>query len=88
MGQTIYADALYMWDPLEQNCPEGNFVPKLSKLIKLAALAECFSLPDYAMEILSAAGKCRLINKNKEEKLVKLLEDNRIVAKYDRNSVL
>jgi hypothetical protein len=83
MGQTIYADALYMWDPLEQNSG-----PKLSKLMKLAALAECFSLPDYAMEILSAAEKFRLINKSKEEELVKLLERNRIVAKCDRNNVL
>ncbi len=87
MGQTIYADALYMWDPLEQNCPGGKYEAKSSKLMKLAALAECFSLPDYAMEILSAAEKCLLISKGKEKELVKLLEDNRIVAKYDRNKI-
>jgi hypothetical protein len=85
MGQAIYADALYLWDPLSKDNRKGALDSKIPKLMKLAALAECFSLPDYSIEILSVAEESGLIGRKKRDELIGLLKGNRIIARYDRN---
>ena len=53
VGQMIYGDVLYLKDPIA--APDCVLVGQAAKLRKLIALAEFFSLPDYAMELLDFA---------------------------------
>lgn len=87
IGQAIYADALYLWDPFGEKERRAKSHPKVQKLLKLALFAECFSLPDYAIEILSLARNKNLIDASVKEQLIDLLYSNEIVDRYDRNKM-
>lgn len=85
VGQTIYADALYLKDPVEYNNLPDDIDLKRVKLLKLASLAEYFSLPDYGMEILELMASLELINKKEADRLISLLDKNNIIGKRDRS---
>lgn len=85
VGQTIYADALYLKDPVAYNNLPNDIDMKRLKLLKLAALAEYFSLPDYGMEILELMVNLELIDKKEADRLINLLDKNKIIAKRDRS---
>lgn len=84
VGQTIYADVVYLKDPI--GAP-AKFAPQSvwrDKLLKLIALAERFSVPDYAMEIAEFARREGIIGTVEEAAIVALLHDNRITRYNDR----
>ncbi len=85
VGQTIYADALYLKDPVEYNNLPDDIDQQRVKLLKLAALAEYFSLPDYGMEIIELATSLALIDQKEATRLVNLLDHNEIIGKRDRS---
>ena len=86
VGQIIYGDAIYLKDPIEHPFPDNiDSDAKKIKLLKLAALAEYFSLPDYAIEILMLAADVKLIENSDVDRLVELLKKNQILAKRDRS---
>ena len=53
VGQMTYGDVLYLKDPVA--APDDAVAGQAAKLRKLIALAEFFSLPDYALELLDLA---------------------------------
>lgn len=85
IGQTIWADALYLKDfCCDKNQLLNTDLNRL-ELIKLAALAEYFSLPDYAMEILSFARNLRLMDDSEEKRFIDSLAANQIISRRYRN---
>lgn len=85
IGRIVWANALYLKEPLEHGPLRGDPETQRIKLLKLAALAEFFSLPDYAIELLAQAKDLGVIDTARYERLVKLLYANRIVAQNYRN---
>jgi hypothetical protein len=88
VGQTIYADALYLKDPIEYDSLPADIDAKQLKLLKLAALAECFSLPDYTIEILLFARCLRLIDEDEKNRLTNMVNANHIIKRYSRVELL
>lgn len=81
VGQMTYGDVLYLKDPLSR---DGLFLPS-TKLLKLAALAEFFSLPDYALELIDLAREHGDIDEARAATMVEAVAANAIVAYHDRN---
>lgn len=86
VGQIIYADALYLKDPIGYNI-ELDKNDKRIKALKLIALAEYFSLPDYSMEILAYSKAQGLISNTEEIYMTELLLKNQITARRNRNEI-
>jgi FkbM family methyltransferase len=82
VGQTVWGDALYLRDPIVSPVPAG--ADARVTLLKLAALAEFFALPDYAMEILAHARATGALTAAEEARGQELLARNRIVARRYR----
>lgn len=80
IGQTVYANALYLKDPIES----GEFLNKKMQgyfsLLKLACLAEFFSIPDYAIELISYGEDNEIIETSLSKQLIKLIESNKPVS--------
>jgi FkbM family methyltransferase len=87
IGQTIYADVVYLKDPI--GFPDKFAIngPIRDNLLKLAAIAERLSVPDYALEIVEFAGKAGLISSAEEEEFSTLLRANSIIRYNDRRLV-
>lgn len=80
VGQMTYGDVLYLKDPLA-----GGMQLTPDRLVKLTALAEFFSLPDYALELIELGVAQGLHGTAEAEAMAGLVEANRIVAYHDRN---
>ncbi|MBE9028744.1 FkbM family methyltransferase [filamentous cyanobacterium LEGE 11480] len=50
-GQLLWADALYLRDPLQTHAPE--WTQTAESLLKVACIADLFNLPDYAIELMT-----------------------------------
>jgi FkbM family methyltransferase len=78
LGQITYGEALYFWDPImgSNHPPEGE-AGRL-KLLKLASLAEFFSLPDFAIEILMFAQDLGIMDSKESAYLIDLRSDSQM----------
>lgn len=81
VGQMTYGDVLYLKDPL---AADGMALAP-EKLMKLTALAEFFSLPDYALELIDHARSRGDIDAARASALAAAVEANVIVGQHDRN---
>lgn len=87
VGQVSYADVLYLKDPVEHPdkfCDSGR---ERDQFIKLIALAEYFSVPDYAIEMAETAHKKELLTPAEYDSILELLQQNKILKINDRNKV-
>ena len=83
-GQIIYGDVLYLKDPVEywdKFCKKGL---EREKLLKLIALSEFYSAPDFGIELLEFGEKKGLISNEERSAYTPILFSNRIVKTYDR----
>ena len=80
VGQMTYGDVLYLKDPIAG----GEPLPAV-KLLKLIALAEFFSLPDYALELIELALTRGDIDEPDASALRDAIEANSITGFNDRN---
>jgi FkbM family methyltransferase len=97
VGGISYGDALYLKDPIAFDQARDNPTAKgrrfcrldleREKVIKLMALAEYFSVPDYALEVADHAAKRRLLTSDEVADLAASLRDNKIVRWNDRNAM-
>jgi len=85
LGQIVYADALYLKDPIQYNIKSDNSQELRSKLLKLSSLAECFSLPDYSIEILNYSRERGALDGKEEKFFSNLILSNKIEGIRDRN---
>lgn len=83
VGQMTYGDVLYLKDPVA--APDDALIEEPAKLRKLIALAEFFSLPDYAMELLDLAAARNQIPAAAAETARGDLAANAITRVNDRN---
>lgn len=49
-GQVLWADAIYLRDPLQDNCPAYFKQPE--QILKLACIADVLDFTDYEIELL------------------------------------
>lgn len=95
VGGVSYGDVLYLKDPLafhqkdnnpsndgHQFCKPGD---ERDKMIKLILLAEFFSLPDYAIEIIEHAGSLGLLSDSEVDVMSESVKMNVITSWNDRN---
>jgi FkbM family methyltransferase len=97
VGGISYGDAVYFKDPVafEQReissiDPERHFCkPSLErdKLLKLIALAEFFSVPDYAIEVAEYGVRKGVFTDSEFEQFVVKLKSNQIIQWNDRNNM-
>ena len=95
VGGISYGDALYLKDPLAFEQKHNNPTaaghrfcqPDLmsDKIIKLIALAEFFSLPDYAIEIAEYGQKRDLLSDPEFHDIIARINANTITSWNDRN---
>lgn len=81
VGQMTYGDVLYLKDPVAGRQP----ALQADKLLKLIALAEFFSLPDYALELIDFAHMRGDIDGARSADLSAAIAANEITAIHDRN---
>jgi len=84
MGQLVYGDALYLKDPIAN----PNFCRtelRRDKLVKLAAFAEFFSMPDFAIELLEWGCQQSIIGKTEADGWCSTLLENKVIARHDFN---
>ncbi len=79
IGQVVYANALYLKDPICYDRKQLVKNESSTKLLKLASLAELFSLPDYAIELLSFGKESNILSQEETSTLIKLAESNQII---------
>lgn len=84
VGQTIYGDVLFMKDPIEHNDLPSGISGKRTKILKLAALAEFFAMPDYALELIEFANRLQLIDNREKSRLAESLMTNQIIQRFSR----
>lgn len=82
VGQMTYGDVLYLKDPVAM---ADAATRRRAKLVKLIALAEFFSLPDYALELIGLAHDRGNLNQDRTQAFRDLIEANQIIAFNDRN---
>lgn len=95
VGGVSYGDAVYMKDPVAFRQGEHSQIesgrrfcrPGLErdKIIKLVALAEFFSLPDYALEVADYGREHKLLSADEFEDMTARIRANTIVGWNDRN---
>ena len=88
VGQLIYADALYLRDPVAYESRPWLENATSVSLLKLASLAELFALPDFAVEVLSMAAGRGLLDAATAGHLSQLALMDRIVGCHDRSGIL
>ena len=95
VGGISYGDTLYLKDPIlfssnasdnpttngHRFCIPGS---ERDKLIKLAALAEFYSVPDYGIEVLEYGHISGFLASQEVENMTEFLMKNRIVKYHDR----
>lgn len=95
VGGVSYGDALYLKDPVAFHLKNDNPSAKghrfckpgleRDKYLKLIALAEFFSVPDYGMEVAEFGQKQDLFTADETAKILAKLNANTIVSWNDRN---
>jgi FkbM family methyltransferase len=97
IGGISYADCLYLKDPL--NIETKNSVPGINdthayntgsergKLLKLIALAEFFSIPDFAIELINHGHQRETFTTEERDNFQEAIKRNKILAVNDRNSM-
>ncbi len=83
IGQSVWADALYLKDPIGGGPSVRKKFDK-TMWLKLIALSELFSLPDYALQLVDFAHQYASIKKSQKEEYVRLLNANCIVSANQR----
>lgn len=69
IGQLLWADALYLRDPLLENSP--SFCQEYEQILKLACIADILEYPDYALELFIYLSQ--KYNSNLQEKINTIL---------------
>ena len=95
VGGISYGDVVYLKDPIALRQIKPSAQPagvrfckpglEKDKVVKLAALAEFFSVPDYALEIVEFGHREGLLDKSEFEDMTARIKRNTIVEKIDRN---
>jgi len=82
-GQIIYADALYLKDPIENN----TYRKLISKkdCLKLISIAELFSLPDFALELIDFSHEKGFVEASERNYYIDLINSNKIKKIRNRN---
>ena len=83
MGQLVAGDALYLKDPVAKWDQFGGKGREREKLLKLAAIAEFFALPDYGIELVEFGLSRRLYSTEDARAYIEALHTNEIVKYND-----
>ena len=87
VGQAVYGDVLYLKDPVESPQQFCRSDLKREKLLKLVALSESFSMPDYSLELLEVGVEQKYFSTAEAAELRELLLKNTVTKFNDRNRI-